>query len=423
MLITKSVMVKWVSSNKNYYIEKGYLYTKHYDQFEVKVEDLPKGSHSMVDVLCDYCLETIVTKEYRTYVKQNEESIINKDCCKKCQSAKTIESNLLVYGKENVFQIEEVREKYKQNMIANHGVENPSQMEDYNEKFTQTSMKNYGTPHPFQSQSVKDKIVDTMISRYGVKSYTQTKEYIEKTIKTNNLKYGADWANQSEDIRAKYKETCMNTYGVDNYAKSDEFNQKYKEVMLKNYGVEHYSKTDAFKEKFETTSLERFGTTHPWKNIDVLKKREQTNIERFGYKVANQNPDIRAKAVQTLYKNGNVPTSTEQLKVFEILRDNGFDVILNYPFKNFNFDVAIFKDGIKIDLEYDCWYWHKNRLHFDRCRDELSKQDGWKILRVKSSRKIPTIDELNAAIDKLTDTDRVFTQIVFDDWGDKEVSS
>lgn len=307
MLITKKVIMRWNNKNKKYYTEKGYHYTFINDEFEVDVSDLSKGSHCKVEVMCDYCLDGKIQKEYRIYLKQNEKSIIKKDCCEKCKSLKTAESNSLVYGVVNVFQTEVVKDKTKKTLMSKYGIENPSQMDDYREKFTQTSLKRYGVPHPFQSQIVKDKII-------------------------------------------------------------------------------------------------------------------KTTIKRYGYKVAIQNPKIKEKAIKTLYKNGNAPVSSEQLKIFEMLSDEGFDVVLNYPYKNFNFDVAIFKDDIKIDLEYDCWYWHKNRLQIDRRRDEISKQDGWKIIRIKSAKLLPTIEELKVEIEKIINTDRMFTQIVLDDWGDKEVS-
>jgi hypothetical protein len=43
MLLTKTVMVKWRSINKDWYENKGYVFTKTSDNFEVKVEDLTMG--------------------------------------------------------------------------------------------------------------------------------------------------------------------------------------------------------------------------------------------------------------------------------------------------------------------------------------------------------------------------------------------
>ena len=54
-LVSKTAKVKWVGKNKKHYEELGYKYTKMGDEFEVKVEDLPKGSSVKVDCICDNC--------------------------------------------------------------------------------------------------------------------------------------------------------------------------------------------------------------------------------------------------------------------------------------------------------------------------------------------------------------------------------
>jgi len=53
MLISKTVMMKWNSRNKKLYESKCYTFTKMGDEFEVKIEDLTKGSPVLVDVKCD----------------------------------------------------------------------------------------------------------------------------------------------------------------------------------------------------------------------------------------------------------------------------------------------------------------------------------------------------------------------------------
>jgi len=53
MLITKKVMVKWNSKTREHYESKGYIFTKSGDEFEVKTEDLSKGSRIPINVKCD----------------------------------------------------------------------------------------------------------------------------------------------------------------------------------------------------------------------------------------------------------------------------------------------------------------------------------------------------------------------------------
>ena len=91
MLITKNVMVTWQRKTKNHYINKGYIYIKIGDEFEIKVEDLPDGSHVLVDVQCDGCgeiLENVKWYSYKKYAKENGEYF-----CVSCA--------LKLYGRKN----------------------------------------------------------------------------------------------------------------------------------------------------------------------------------------------------------------------------------------------------------------------------------------------------------------------------------
>ena len=74
MIITKNVTIKWIPNTKKYYEEKGYIYTKTRDAFEIKTSDLTKGSSVKIDVECDCCgkeRKDIRFIEYTNYIKKN----------------------------------------------------------------------------------------------------------------------------------------------------------------------------------------------------------------------------------------------------------------------------------------------------------------------------------------------------------------
>jgi len=52
-LISKTVKIRWHNTTKKYYESKGYHFTNYRDEFEIKVEDLTKGSHTLVNVKCN----------------------------------------------------------------------------------------------------------------------------------------------------------------------------------------------------------------------------------------------------------------------------------------------------------------------------------------------------------------------------------
>lgn len=80
-LITKTVKIKWNSKIKKHYEELGYTYTKMGDEFEVKIEDLTKGSHVRVYCICDNCGCDLSWNygDYNKCVKENGETY-----CLKC---------------------------------------------------------------------------------------------------------------------------------------------------------------------------------------------------------------------------------------------------------------------------------------------------------------------------------------------------
>ena len=89
-LITKTIKIKWSPSNKKHYESLGYIYTKMGDEFEVRVEDLTKGSQAKIECSCDNCKKLLIW-EYRDYSKKVKEN--GKTYCNKCA--------IKLYGGEN----------------------------------------------------------------------------------------------------------------------------------------------------------------------------------------------------------------------------------------------------------------------------------------------------------------------------------
>jgi very-short-patch-repair endonuclease len=90
---------------------------------------------------------------------------------------------------------------------------------------------------------------------------------------------------------------------------------------------------------------------------------------------------------------------------------------LNRAFKQYNIDVAMVRDGIRIAVEYDSWYWHAGREEHDARRDEEMAAAGWRILRVKSNAQLPAREQLDGAIARLLAGEEQ-VEIVLDDWGE-----
>ena len=81
MLITEIALTRWSGNNKKYYEDKGYIYTKNGDEFEVEVGNLSSGSNALVEIRCDGCGNVLKRKwgDYKRRIKNGSNSY-----CVKC---------------------------------------------------------------------------------------------------------------------------------------------------------------------------------------------------------------------------------------------------------------------------------------------------------------------------------------------------
>ena len=359
--LTVPIYVTWNSKNKKYYENIGYTFSKFGDKFEVKLEDLTKSSKANVSVICDYCGETVV-KSYQTYVKQHHEKY--GDACKNCQYKKAQLLNMDKYGVDNPAKTKEVKDKIKQSSIDRYGVDNPSKSPEVITKIKETFISKYGNVNIFENESVREKSNKTLMDRYGVDNVFKSLEVQQKIRETNMAKYGVDIPSKSKEIKVKTKYTFIQKYGS------------------------YYTQTEEYKER-------------------VLK----TNLEKYGYEYTLQVPEIREKIVRSMCENNSCPTSRQQKKIHEILSSRFTFCELNYPVGTCFLDCAIESTGVMIDVEYDGNYWHQDKQR-DRRRDEFVKSQGYKILRIKRDRKMPTLEEMMDKISELTNTDKKYCEIV-----------
>jgi len=187
MLLTKEVEMV-CKTRKKYYIEKKYDW-EYLKTIIVKLEDLPKGSHQMVKVLCDYCSEngkeTIVEKPYYAYLNQKKKSQIDKDCCDDCWHLKLAESMNAKYGKNNASNIKMFQDKRIETFLDKFGTDNPMKVKEVVLKGKQTNIDKYGVDHIMKLEGEYDKriikIRETMYQNdSGIKSTQQI--YLHKLL-------------------------------------------------------------------------------------------------------------------------------------------------------------------------------------------------------------------------------------------------
>lgn len=356
------VKVRWNNKNRKYYETLGYLFTSNKDEFEVDIEDLTKSSKAEVIVICDYCGKEI-RKKYQTYNMQHSDKF--GDACKDCQPKKN----------ERV-------------CIDKYGVSNGALTDSAKEKQKNTNINRYGVSNVFELKEFQDKAKETKIDKYGSISLWDCEESVEKRKATMLDRYGVLNSFESDDIKKKIEQTNIERYGFTRPTKNETVKAKVAETNRIRYGVDNYSKTEECKDKIKTT-----------------------NLQKYGYEHTLQVPEIRQKGMETMLKEDEIPTSKQQIAIRDILMELYGNCELNKIVGICALDCVVNVNGQQIDIEYDGWYWHKDKQGKDRARDEVMKNNGYKILRILSNKDIPTKEEIKEKIDTLLTTDATFQRI------------
>jgi hypothetical protein len=97
---------------------------------------------------------------------------------------KRVATNLEVYGVENPFQNESIKERSKETLRDRYGVDNPSRSELIKAKKKETTFANYGVEHPLQATQIKERVKKTSLEKYGTIYPIQSDEVKNKMMAT-----------------------------------------------------------------------------------------------------------------------------------------------------------------------------------------------------------------------------------------------
>ena len=419
MLISKIVKIKWSSNNKNYYIEKGYTFTKIRDEFEVKVEDLKSTSCVTIECICDYCGEPM-KRYYSTYLKGRE--VVPKDCCNKCISKKSKETCMKKYGVENTTKLDWVQEKIKKTCLERYGVENALQNEEIKQKIKNTNLERYGTVCSLNCEEIKNKAKQTCLKKYGTEHPLQNEEIKQKVKNTNLERYGTTCTLNYEETKNKSKQTCLEKYGVANYCESDDFKNKFKQTSLEKYGVEHPFQSEEVKEKIKESFEDRYGVPHNMKSKEGYEAHKKAIFEKYGVDNVSKIDSVKEKIRKSLHDNGTAPKSRNQVYICNLVNGD-----LNHNVGYFSLDIALDNN---IYIEYD-GSGHDLRVKKGSITEKQFKKEevsrklylqnlGWKLIRIISKRDKMLEDSLllsliDEAKNYLLTTSHTWVEIDIDD--------
>lgn len=100
------------------------------------------------------------------------------------------------YGTDNIYNVEEIKNKREQTLLKNYGVKNSFLSDIVKEKIKQTNLERYGVENVFASDIIKEKIQNYNIEKYGVKYITQVPEFQNKIhfkYKFENMVFDSSW--------------------------------------------------------------------------------------------------------------------------------------------------------------------------------------------------------------------------------------
>lgn len=310
-IITKTATIKLNSRHIKRLIELGYDLPMHYDkshkryaynlneEIEIKVEDLPKGSHHKIICFCDICGEQkeLRYETYNKFISNDSEGLYR---CHSCSFEKQHQTNIQKYGTDNVFKLTKFQDKAR--LTKKQNAENDP---DYYEK-------------------IKNKKDNTMLQRYNVINPMFSEE-IKNKMKQNSLeKNGVEYPIQLEEVRKKRDDTIKRIYNVDNISQLDEIKEKKANTLFLHYGVRNIRESEELNAKIRNTNLSRYGGITPMASLTV-----------------------REKQVKSLWDNNSGKASKQQRYICNL-----YNGLLNYPISAYSVDIALLEDNIICEVDF-----------------------------------------------------------------------
>jgi Zn finger protein HypA/HybF involved in hydrogenase expression len=219
MIINEKIKIKISNKTIGYYKTK-YKNLKSGDIIEIYPKELPKGSNKKIKVKCFNCgiIKEVIYYDYNKITKNDTQ----KYYCNKCKAIPTKKTNQKLYGVDNVFQLESVKEQSKKTNKEKYGVEYALQNSDILEKQKNTNLERTGYKFQMQNPKNKKKSKETCKLLYDEEIGSKSKIIKDITIQNNLKKYGVNFPNKLDYVKNNIKET-----------KRKNLLKKYKELGLK----------------------------------------------------------------------------------------------------------------------------------------------------------------------------------------------
>lgn len=184
-------------------------------------------------------------------------------------------------------------------------------------------------------------------------------------------------------------------------------NKKIEDTFMQKYSVKSVGASAICQERAKDTIERLYGSRYAMQTEQGQKHFKKTMKERYGHENPTYCPELVEKARQSMYANGTVLSSKPERKMVEMLKElyGEQNCIPNFPVGNTNLDCLLTIGDIKIDVEYDGIYWHKDRKDYDRKRNHWLISQGYKVIRILGNNRntLPTLERLKEEVDYVLD--------------------
>ncbi len=226
---------------------------------------------------CGYCHKEVkfikFSKGYRKYCDQK--------CTNKARSLKFKEK----YGVETPFQLEEFKTKASKTNLRMHGNKNYNNREGAK----QTCLEKYGKKNVSQVKEIKEKKIKTNLKKYGTKFVLQNEKIKEKSLETLKNKYNIDKEIKNvfeiDEIKQKIKETNLKKYGVEHNSQKNliNINDLNKTFIEENFLNENRKfNIDYFQRYFNISYSQSYKTLKSL-NINYKKFSSRSEVKLHDY--------------------------------------------------------------------------------------------------------------------------------------------
>lgn len=245
-----------------------------------------------------------------------------------------------------------------------------------------------------------------MIEKYGTDNYMKTpmgrekcaqairqvfKErkdaIIKKSKTTYKTKTGYENPSQNPAVKLQKEETCLGHYGVKNPQQSKIVQQKTQETMKEKYNGNPLCTESILYQSVKQSIRDKYGCVNPMQNNEIAQKTSKTlkanqevykqrNKEKYGVNYLTQLPEIINRIDNTKRKNRSYNKSSEEDKIFELLKNKYAEVIRQYKSVSYPFKCDFYIPELDLFIEYQGG-WRHGKMPFEESTECLTELKCW----------------------------------------------